>query len=207
MSDIALTALSEYEIEDLYDHWKENETWPAGEFFAAIENLVDLEKAVEAGSLHLFKAIAGGDVELFGVIVSSTPVSIDLFTGDGEELEPSVGAAVLAALATKAFEVTGSAAVTKYLDSEWGAIHDQFELWGFREVIAEETEPETEAADIEAKEEEAPAETALAASDEGVGADPASGEGEDGGDVDEKARTWSTFELAKGSFSGEFAIG
>ena len=39
-----------------------------------------------------------------------------------------------------------------------GAI-DQFELWGFREVIAEETEPETEAADIEA--EKAPAKRLL----------------------------------------------
>ena len=209
MSEIVLTPLSEYEIEDLYDHWKGTTTWPAGDFFAGIENLVDLEKAVVAGSLHLFKATAPGDTDLFGVIVTENPVSIDLFTAGGEELDPSVGASVFSKLVEKAFEATGSSAVTKYLDSEWGAIHDQFEMWGFQEVISEtEADGGAEAAGPEAQSEASAAE---ASSED---ANPAGSKDtldysslQDEPETVPQGQPWSAFELGKDSFTGQFAVG
>ena len=208
MSEIALTPLSEYEIEDLYDHWKGTTTWPAGDFFAGIENLVDLEKAVAAGSLHLFKATAPGDTELFGVIVTENPVSIDLFTAGGGELDPSVGASVFSKLVEKAFEATGSSAVTKYLDSEWGAIHDQFEMWGFQEVISD-----TEANDGVEEASEAQAESSAVETSSEDAKPAGSGESVDYSSLQDAPETvpqgqpWSAFELGKDSFTGQFSVG
>ena len=188
MSTVSLENMTEYDVEDLYDLWVDHDLWPSGEFFSSISDLVELEAAGEKGDVSLFKVNVDSS-NLYGFVVKSGTVHVDIFAEAGEELTPQTGAATLSALVAWAFENTDAEELTKYLDPEVGPIHDQFEAWGF-----ERNEPE----------EEAPAEAAEEA--EGDEAKDKWRFDIEEGDVEEIERAWVPYVLKKGAFSGNFGL-
>ena len=223
MSTVTLETMTEYDVEDLYDLWIDKDLWPAGDYFAAIPDLTALEDAIERKEIQLFKVTSNEGETLFGIVVNSDPVHVDLFAALGDELTPEMGAATLTALIEWTFENTEATEILKYLDSQMSVIHNTFTGWGFTAIDEAQPAPNEasdseEAVDVAAPDGET-AEVAVEASSEGSGGDVVEASdsetaSEDSGDEDavdrepedNEERTWSTYKLAKSDYKGPLTV-
>ena len=205
MSDVTLQKLTDFEVEDLYDQWVDFDQWPAGEFFASLEDLVAVEQAIESGDLHLFKVEHGEGGMLFGLVVTASPVHVDLFPSGGVELTLEMGASTLASLVKWAFENSGTGSVVKYLDTVEGEIHNQFLAWGFENPDAGKEAESVEAGD-EDSDGGAETETTTPVPSNGEELGEVDPDAFLTGDVDHVKRSWVSYRLDKAGFNGTFPV-